>query len=648
MPDSRKKSIYPSARALFAVLFTLVLLADVFSVAAHAEKTEPVTVKVGYYENEVFEEGAEEGAIKTGYAYEYYRKISEYTGWKYEYVYGDFNSLYDKLLNGEIDMLAGLAKKDERLNSIGYPDSPMGHETYNLVKHISASDITLNPATLNGKTIGVLDSAMVDVLNRYLEENSVNATVKKYKEYTGLWEAFDAEELDLIAAEGDGAYGRDDAEVLAPFGSSDYYLCIAKNRADLLADLNEAQLTLEAEEPHWLQTLDDKYYPVSISVRAFSASEKEWLDSHDTMKVGYLDDYLPYSATDKNGKVTGIVKDIIPEILTDLGLFDLKVTYTGYKSYDDMIDDMTSGEIDVAFPVGGGLYFSEENGIYQSVPVTSSSVELVFKDDYSEKTPSHFAINENNRMQYYFIRTNFPKAEITLYPSIEACLDAVVSGEANCTTLNGLRANDILKNSKYKDLVLHQLTRNDDRCFGVEIGNEGLLKLLNRGMNVVGSDYAQNISFRYTGELYTYTLWDAIKDNMVLFVAIIFAIGVIIILLLIRDKRRTKKQMMEKESVSKSLEEKNKELEISQRELSETDEIISGAGFGTWHIILERDKKPRLRGNAKMMELLGIADATLSEEEIYEAWHSGIVPEDLPSVENSVAEMLKGNLNENT
>ena len=111
MPDSRRKSIYPVARALFVVLFTLVLLADVFSVAAHAEKTEPVTVKVGYYENEVFEEGAEEGAIKTGYAYEYYRKISEYTGWKYEYVYGDFNSLYDKLLNGEIDMLAGLAKK---------------------------------------------------------------------------------------------------------------------------------------------------------------------------------------------------------------------------------------------------------------------------------------------------------------------------------------------------------------------------------------------------------------------------------------------------------------------------------------------------------------------------------------------------------
>ena len=45
-----------------------------------------IDLKGGNYENEVFEEGAAENANKTGYAYEYYRKLSEYTGWKYEYV----------------------------------------------------------------------------------------------------------------------------------------------------------------------------------------------------------------------------------------------------------------------------------------------------------------------------------------------------------------------------------------------------------------------------------------------------------------------------------------------------------------------------------------------------------------------------------
>ena len=120
-------------------------------------------------------------------------------------------------------------------------------------------------------------------------------------------------------------------------------------------------------------------------------------------------------------------------------------------------------------------------------------------------------------MQYYYIRTNFPNAKITFYPSIEDCLAAVLSGEVGCTTLNGLRANDMLKNRKYRSLSLHQINKTDDRCFGVEIGNEDLLKLLNRGINVIGNDYAQNLSYRYTGGLYSYGVIDALRDHMAVF-----------------------------------------------------------------------------------------------------------------------------------
>ena len=636
------------ARMLLAVVFILIAASPAMAATAYAEDGKAETVKVGYYENEVFQEGAEEGAIKTGYAYEYYRKISEYTGWKYEYVYGDYGDLYQMLLDGEIDLLAGLAWKEERAGRIGYPDLPMGNETYNLVKQSTADDITVNPSTLTGKKIGVLDSAMVDVLNRYLEGYQVDADVKIYSDYSSLFDAFDKEEIDILAAEGDGAYSRDHAEVLAPFGSSDYFLCVSIGRPDLLSALNDAQATLAAEEPNWLYSLRSRYYPVSISARAFSVSEKQWLDSHDSLRIGYLENYMPYSGTDEQGQATGIIRDIIPEILEGLGISNITVAYTGYESYDAMIADMTSAKIDIAFPVGGGLYFSEENGLYQSLPVASAPTELVHKGEYTEETPGHFAINENNRMQYYFVRTNFPDAEITMYPSIDACLQAVADGEVSCTTLNGLRANDMLKNRKYKDLALHQLTKNDDCCFGVEIGNEGLLKLLNRGINVVGGDYAQNISYRYTNALYSYTLLDMIRDHMALFGTVILAVGFVIIYLLARDRNHAKKQMTEKAAAAAKLAEKNRELEASQKELAETDEIISDAGFGTWHIILEDGKEPRMRGNAKMMELLGIAGQNLTEEEIYDVWYSKIPPEELPSVQKSIGEMMEGKLSEST
>ncbi len=557
-----------SAQRLAALACFFLMAISLFSFAVYAE-TEAETVRVGYYENEVFQEGAQEGAVKTGYAYEYYRKLSEYTGWKYEYVYGSFGELYQKLLDGEIDLLAGLAWREERAPLIGYPEAVMGNESYYLVKHDTDVNITAEPVTLNGCRIGVLDSAMVGVLNKYLDAHHVSAEVVPYDDHTQLISAFDVHDVDVLAAESDGAHGREHSEVLTVFGASDYYLCVNINRPDLLSELNSAQTLLAAEEPNYLNSLSAKYYSVSVTARAFSQAERDWMNSHTTLHVGYLENYLPYSGTDGQGKVTGIVKDIIPDILKALQAPDITVTFSGYKSYDDMIADMNTDAIDVAFPVGGGLYYSEENGIYQSNPVVSSPTALIYKGVFSETTTARFAVNENNRMQYYYVRTNYPDAEVVFFPSIDESLAAVLSGKAGCTTLNGLRANEILKNRQYADLSIRQSIYDDDRCFGVEIGNEGLLKLLNRGINVLGSDYAQNISYRYTGSLYSYGFMDALRDHMALFGSIILAIAVLVIFLLIRDTRRTKKEIREKEAVRVEVEKKNRELAESQTALSD-------------------------------------------------------------------------------
>ena len=518
------------------------------------------TVRVGYYENEVFQEGAKQGAVKTGYAYEYYRKLSEYTGWKYEYVYGGYGDLYQMLLEGKIDLLAGLAWREERAALVGYPDGVMGSESYYLIKHDADATINANPETLNGHTIGVLDSAMVSVLKKYLDDHHVTAKIVTFPEHTHLFRAFDSQEVDVLAVESDGARGRAHAEVLTVFGTSDYYLCVNKKRPDLLAQLNSAQSLLAAEEPNYLNSLKEKYYSASVTARAFSQTERNWIRTHTTLHVGYLDHYLPYSNTDEQGKVTGIVKDFIPAMLNTLGLQNISVTYDGYKSYDEMIAAIIAGRIDVAFPVGGGLYYSEENGIYLSNPVSSSTAALVYKGDFTEKTTEHFAVNQNNRMQFYFVRTNYPKAKITFYPSSEDCLSAVLAGKAGCVTLDGLRANDILRNRQYEGLFLRQSSYNDAHCFGVEIGNEGLLKLLNRGVNVLGKDYAQNISFRYTGGLYSYSFKDALADHMAVVAPLLLTIAALLVFLLFRDIRRSKEEIKEKEAARLALEGKNHEL----------------------------------------------------------------------------------------
>ena len=634
-------------RALKVLLLVMVALAClVHPVTAKAAATE--TVRVGYYENEVFQEGAREGAVKSGYAYEYYRKLSEYTGWRYEYVYGSFGDLYQMLLDGDIDLLAGLAYKEGRTSLMGYPSQPMGNETYSLASHDVDKDITTDPKTLAGHRIGVLDSAVQSSLEAFLAEEDVQAEVVSFRDYNALFDAFDRHEVDVMAVEGDGASERSHAEVLYTFGSSDYYLCVSKSRPDLLDELEAAQAQLAAEEPNYLSSLKIKYHSVSLSSRAFSEVERKWLASHDTLRVGYLDNYLPYCGTDERGYATGLMCDVVDRALESLSIKDLTLEYHGYDSFDEMIDAMSAEDIDVAFPVGGGLYYSEENGIYQSSPVVSSATELVFKGEYNSETTTCFAVNEGNRMQQYFVLSNFPDAQLVTCPSTEACLDAVISGTANCTTLNGLRANDILKNRAYRSLSLMQLGIVDDRCFGVEIGNEGLLKLVNRGLSVIGDDYARTMAYRYTDRLYSYSLIDVARDHLGELVLAALAIVSLVIFLLVRDVRRTRAQVRDRESAQRELEAKNRELELGRRALAETDDIIADAGFGIWHIILEDGAHPKMRGNAKMRELLGVAGQELTEEELYDAWYDHILEEEIPSVQQSVAQMLEGQLSENT
>ena len=177
-----------------------------------ADVEDSKTVRVGYYENEVFQEGTGNGAVKNGYAYEYYRKISEYTGWNYEYVYGSFTDLYEMFLNGEIDLMAGLARTEEREDIIGYPDAPMGRENYNLIKHDTDTDITTDSATLNGKKFAVLNSAIVKVLENFLKEQNINAEVVIFDDNTLMMDAFDSHEVDIVAAEDDGAYSRNNTK----------------------------------------------------------------------------------------------------------------------------------------------------------------------------------------------------------------------------------------------------------------------------------------------------------------------------------------------------------------------------------------------------------------------------------------------------
>ena len=502
-----------------------------------AGDVEEKIVRVGYYESEAMEQGASDDDVKYGYAYEYYRKLSEYTGWKYEYVYADFSVLYDMLVNGDIDLLAGMAKKDERIGVVGYPDLPMGNETVSLAKHADDDTLTADHATLNGKKIGVIYSDLQNRIQKFIDTEKIDATVVGFVDYETMYAAFDANEIAAYVVEGDSSSYHENSEILYAFDQDDYYLCTNIKRPDILEELNAAQNEININEPGYISILKAKYFSSNMSVSGMPDEAQEWLDSHSELRVGYLNNYLPYSDTGKDGNATGLVKDEIDGMIEAMGL-GMTVTYTGYDSYNAMTDAIAADEIDCAFPVAGGFYYAEKNGMNQSGTVLSSTSEIVYKNKLDEEKLKSIAINDNNNIQYYYVKQYYPDAEIVVCKSIDDCLGAVKNGKAGFTVVNGMRVNDILKSHKYSGLSVIQAGITDETTFGVKIGNEDLLALLNQGIKLLGNDFAYDHSYQYVNQLHRYDVWDTILHYVgLVFVIIIVAAAVVVLYFYRRAKR---------------------------------------------------------------------------------------------------------------
>lgn len=95
-------------------------------------------------------------------------------------------------------------------------------------------------------------------------------------------------------------------------------------------------------------------------------------------------------------------------------------------------------------------------------------------------------------------------------------------------------------------------------------------------------------------------------------------------------------------------EKREEELEQMNAYLEGMENVISSADMGVWHIEMIEGKPPRLLGNKRMLELLGVYGKQMSEEEIYNFWFSHIKENAMESVLQSVEEMKQGKISENT
>ena len=113
--------------------------------------TEQKIIRVGSFEDTF--NYADKNGIRRGYGYELMQALAGYTGWKFEYVKCDWSNCFDKIENGEIDIMGDISYTDERAQKMLFSDEPMGEERYILYADLSNIDIGTSDFTfMDGKS----------------------------------------------------------------------------------------------------------------------------------------------------------------------------------------------------------------------------------------------------------------------------------------------------------------------------------------------------------------------------------------------------------------------------------------------------------------------------------------------------------------
>ncbi len=558
MAKEKKKSFHRRFKSSLMLLLCAAALFSIFpKTEVQAAHISDEVVRVGWYTSELFAAGSSDEEKKSGYCYDYLQKVADYTSWRYVYVYGNWAELMTMLENGKIDMMGGVSAIPERKKTLLFPDSAMGTDKYYLCKGTGNKTITsIDLRTIDGKKVGLLrDNRMSYYALNWAEENSIELEEVYFDSEEEIDEALDKGTIDLKVRMVDSEIYSDKIAAVAYLGEEPIYMAVNKNRRDLLNTLQKAHAQMVSVDPYVLQNLQYKNYGATYLGRALTDEETEWLKTNPEIKVGYLKNYLPYSAEKGDGTATGLITDVTEAAFDSLAINSKpEINYLAYNSYEDMVRALKAGKIDIIFPVANDLWQLEQEDINASIEVVSDTGTLFYRKKEVQNDIHSIAVNRNNELQIEYSKTKYPDAEILYYEDIDACLDAVLYDQADGTVMDTLRIQYVTGKSRYDSLSYVQLSDGAGKCYGVATGNAVLLSILNKAVGVLGTAYGLDCSYKYIDSFYSYSFGDFIRDHFVVIAVITVILVAIILVAMFESLKKKELELLEKEKLKKEAE----------------------------------------------------------------------------------------------
>lgn len=491
------------------------------------------TVKTGYYiDSGDFMSGFGPEDPKDGYAYEYLQTIASYTGWEYEYVYGNWNELYDKLLTGEIDILTDVSYNPEREKNILFPELTMGTETYYLYCVNPDTQIDAgNYSTFEGKRLALKhDAFQYSVFKKWQKIHNLNFKITEFDHDADLTEAFANKEFDLFLDIDTNA--EKNWNPVAKVGESDFYTVVTKSRPDLLAELNSALNEIYVTNPYFCKNLWVQHFKNIPLSKELTTNEIKWLNNRNKIVIGGLTDDFPFSSFDKNlQRYEGLSHYLMNYLMISFGIRNISLEYKHYENYTQLTEALKNGEIDLAFPYIYDLYEAEKQNISLSAPITELSTSYIFNQNASTKFMEKIAVLKDRR-SLRLIKKFYPDSECIEFDSQEKCINAVLSGKVSGTVFNNYRTtNSLHGRQKYKHLRFFELPNRMRLAFATNKDSTCLISILNKLIASIPKTELSSVLSEYSIKSKKYEFSEFLQDYATIIIGTIIFITLILLAL---------------------------------------------------------------------------------------------------------------------
>ena len=578
------KTMQPLMRKSVCVMLSLLLLLSaVLPVKAAAETAPAKVVRVGSFED-TFNYVNEKGARK-GYGYELLETLSGYTGWQFEYVTCNWSNCFEKLENGEIDIMGAISYTEDRAGEMLFSAEPMGEEKYYLYADLSRTDISAsNFKTLDGKRIGVLMGTEPEVmLTEWEEKYGLETEHVNIANNNDVKQKLANHEVDCFVSLEESFWAELGISTITRVGESNIYYAINKDRSDLKEELDNAMRALEEANPFYTADLYKRYFSLDYTP-ILTGEEKAWLKEHGAIRMGFWTRDSGVSTYDPaTGELTGAITDYIQFAKGCLGNQELEFQNVGYDSKEEELAALKSGEIDMIFHFDQSPNLAEEYHVAcTSTTWTSSLMAVTNKQRFIENKANRIAVPQNKISLKRYIEFYYPQWEIVDCDTQEEAARLVKDGQADCF-VTGVGSEE--KYSKKYGFYSVQLLNPAKSCFAVNSGNRSLLSVLNKTIKAMPANMLTGSLAMYKSSARKVTLSEFIKDNFVM-VLLLSSIAVAVILLtILKLLRKARKAEAAARKAANDTQELNAKLQVAVENAESANRAKSTFLFNMSHDI---------------------------------------------------------------